>query len=107
MIWKIEYTKRALSDLDSIYDYIANILLEPGIAKSLVSLIMKSVRSLDQMPNRHHLSKQESLRQQGVRIMSVKNYLVIYQPCEEEKSVRILRIIYGGRDISKQLIESE
>ena len=107
MIWKVEYTKRALSDLDAIYDYIANVLLEPGIAKSLVSLIMKSVRSLDQMPNRHHLAEQESLRQQGVRIMPVKNYLIIYQPCEEEKSVRIIRIIYGGRDISKQLIESE
>ncbi len=107
MIWKIEYTKKALSDIDAIHDYIANVLSEPGIAESLVLLIMKSVRSLEQMPNRHHLAEQDALSKQGIRIMPVKNHLVIYQPCEEKKTVHILRIIYGGRDISKQLIESE
>lgn len=107
MIWEIVYTRNALSDLDGIYEYISNVLLEPGIAKSLVSHIIKEVRGLNQMPHRHHLAVQETLRAQGIRIMSVKKYLVIYLPCDEDKTVQILRIIYGGRDISKQLIETE
>ena len=41
MIWKIVYTRNALSDLDGIYEYISNVLLEPGIAKSLVSHIIE------------------------------------------------------------------
>lgn len=105
MIWKVEYTQTALSDLDEIYNYISNILLEPGIAKNLVGLIMKEIRGLEQMPNRFHSAEQEHLQQKGIRIMVVKKYLVVYLPDEKSKCVRILRIIYGGRDTSKQLIE--
>ncbi len=107
MIWKIVYARNALSDLDGIYEYISNVLMEPGIAKSLTSHITEEIRGLNQMPHRHHLAEQESLRVRGIRIMSVKKYLVLYLPCDEDKTVQILRIIYGGRDISKQLIETE
>lgn len=35
--------------------------------------------------------------------MRVKNYLVLYYPDEENNTVYVLKIIYGGRDIAKQL----
>lgn len=38
MKWTIAYTKKALDELEGIYDYIANSLIEPNIAKSLIDL---------------------------------------------------------------------
>ena len=37
--------------------------------------------------------------------MRVKNYLVFYYPNEKQATVYITRIMYAGRDISKQLSE--
>jgi len=35
MIWKVIYTESAYQDLDGIFDYIADVLLEPVIAQNL------------------------------------------------------------------------
>lgn len=103
MNWKISYTQKALQDLDGIYEYISKVLVEPVIAKRLVTLMMKEIRELKSLPMRHHLFDEEPLKSQGLRIMPVKNYLVAYIPKEDEHTVYIIRIMYGGRDISKQL----
>lgn len=103
MNWKISYTQKALQDLDGIYEYISKVLVEPVIAKRLVTLIMKEIRELESLPMRHHLFDEEPLKSQGLRIMPVKNYLVAYIPKEADHTVYIIRIMYGGRDISKQL----
>ena len=103
MKWKISYTKKALNDLDGIYEYISKILVEPEVAQKLVTLIMKEIRGLEAFPMRHHLFDEEPLKSQGLRIMPVKNYLVAYIPDKEENTVYIVRIMFGGRDMSKQL----
>ena len=103
MNWKIAYTKKALQDIDGIYEYISKVLHEPAIAQKLVTLIMKEIKGLETLPMRHHLFDEEPLKSQGLRIMPVKNYLVAYIPKEDEHTVYIIRIMYGGRDISKQL----
>ena len=43
---------RALRDLDGIYDYIANTLLEPGTARDLSERIENAILSLEMMPYR-------------------------------------------------------
>lgn len=103
MKYKINYTKSALDDLDAIYDYIAFSLKEPSIAENLISCILQSARTLEEMPNRHRICDEEVLQKQNIRIMPVKNYIIVYIPDEEKKTVTILRVMYGGRDISKQL----
>ena len=103
MNWKISYAKKALQDLDGIYEYISKVLIEPVIAQNLVTIIMKEIGGLETLPMRHHLFDEEPLKSQGLRIMPVKNYLVAYIPKEDEHTVYIIRIMYGGRDISKQL----
>jgi toxin ParE1/3/4 len=42
----------------------------------------------------------------GLRFFPVDNYLVFYLPKETDKMVYIVRIMYGGRDIRKQLRET-
>ena len=105
MNWKIVYTKKALEELDSIVDYISNVLLEPKIAENLFNLIIREIKGLNQMPMRNKLWDDEPWRSQGIRVMRVKNYFVFYYPNENETTVYITRIMYAGRDISKQLSE--
>lgn len=103
MNWKIVYTKKADEELESIYEYVSNVLGEPMTAKNLVETIMKNIRSLEQMPKRYRAYADEPWHSRGLRVLPVKNYLVFYLPVECEKTVYIVRIMYAGRDIAKQL----
>lgn len=107
MKYQIFYTDSAKQDLKNIYRYICDSLVEPEIAEKLTDKIMKSIRSLDEMPQRYRLFDEEPWRSCGLRILPVNNYLIFYLSDEEKTVVTILRIIYGGRDISKQLSETQ
>jgi toxin ParE1/3/4 len=103
MSWRVEYSAQAKQDLKTIYEYIAYSLLVPETANRQAVRIMKEIRSLDEMPFRFKLYDEEPWHSQGIRIMAVDNYFVIYLPNETDNVVSIVRIIYSGRDISKQL----
>lgn len=45
--------------------------------------------------------EREPWHSRDLRIMPVDNYLVFYIPNREEQTVKIMRVIYGGRDIDK------
>ena len=96
----IKYTETAEKELDDIFDYIANTLLEPKTAHDLVSLIIKEVLSLDEMPFRQRLYEDEPWHSKGLRVLTVKNHLVFFLPVESDNTVYIVRIMYGGRDIN-------
>ena len=106
MRMKIVYTHKARQDLREIYEYIAFTLLVPETARSLTDKIMSEVRSLEEFPERNPLYKDEPWHSQGVRFLPVKNYLVFYTVKMESETVSIARIMYGGRDISRQLGET-
>lgn len=103
MKWTVNYTNAAEQDLISIYDYIATTLCAVDTAKNLVRQIMNEIASLDEMPNRYAKYDKEPWVSRGLRFFSVKNYVIFYLPNEESKTVSIIRIMYGGRDIEKQL----
>lgn len=106
MRWNVVYSAQARSDLRNIYEYIAYDLLVPETAAGQTRRIMKEIRALDEMPMRHPLYKDEPWNSQGVRYVPVDNYLVFYLPVEPKNTVNIIRIMYGGRDICNQLIET-
>ena len=107
MSWAVEYTATARQDLRNIYEYIAYNLLSPEIAAGQIQRIIHNVRALDEMPMRHSLCAYEPWRSQGLRFLPVDNYIVFYLPRESINTVDIVRIMYGGRDIQKQLSETE
>ena len=107
MCWKIDYSKNSKTDLQDIYEYIAYELCEPQYAKDQVERIMASVRKLEDMPMRFAVYKEEPWKSKGVRFVPVDNYLVFYLPNEDDKCISIVRIMYGGRDIKKQIEENE
>ncbi len=106
MIFNVVYTSEARQDLRDIYEYIAYELLVPEIASGQVDRIMKAVRSLEQMPMRYRLYEEEPWHSQGLRFLPVDNYLIFYLSDETNNVVNIIRVMYGGRDVKKQLSET-
>lgn len=99
----IAYTVKARQDLRDIYDYIANELLAPETARRMTERIMRDIRTLESMPERNALYQKEPWRSEGLRFLPVKNYLVFYLINGAANTVFIVRIMYGGRYISRQL----
>lgn len=106
MIFNVVYSSEARQDLRDIYEYIAYELLEPDTAAGQTNRIMKAARSLEQMPMRHRLYEEEPWHSQGLRFLPVDNYLIFYLPDETNNIVNIIRIMYGGRDVKRQLSET-
>ena len=103
---KVVYTYKARQDLHSIYEYIAFTLLAPDAARHTIDRIMAAVRTLENMPERNPIYKEEPWRRRGIRFIPVKNYLVFYTISTETETVSVARIMYRARDISRQLEEN-
>ena len=104
MKWIVNYTISAERDLRCIYEYISNTLCAPDTAKNLIRKIMDEISSLEEMPNRFARYDNKPWYDRGLRFFSVKNYIVFYLSNEETKTVSVIRILYGGRDVEKQLL---
>ncbi len=107
MSWDIVYTAGARRDLRNIYEYIAYDLLVSETAAVQTQRIMKGIRSLDRMPMRFQLYDEEPWHSEGLRFFPVDNYIVFYLPDETKNIVNIVRIMYGGRDVRRQLSETK
>ena len=103
MKWKINYSEKSLADLDQIYEYICNELLMPETAVKQAEKIMEKIDSLETMPERYKIYEEEPWKLKKLRYFSVGNYLIFYLVNERENIINIVRIIYGKRDIEKQL----
>lgn len=106
MNYQIELTNQAKNDLDEIYGYIAFTLLSPDVAANMYHSIIDCIRSLDSMPLRNALMDDEPWKSRGLRRCFVKNYTIFYLVDETKLIVRIVRIMYSGRDVRYQLSES-
>ena len=87
--------KRAQRDLDGIYTYIAQTLLEPGTALALVEKIDQEILSLEQIPYRWPERRRGAYANRGYRQMLVKNYTVIYRVDEANKQVVVVTVRYS------------
>ena len=101
MKYKVMYTAGAKKDLRNIFRYISEELLAPENA------VGQTERMLDTMPNRNRLYEEEPWHSRGLRFFPVDNYLVFYKTDDETEAVYVVRIMYGGRDVHKQLNQTE
>ena len=106
MSYQIELTNQARNVLDEIYSYIAFTLLSPDVAANMYHSIIDCIRPLDSMPLRNALMDDEPWKNRGLRRCFVKNYTIFYLVDETKLIVRIVRIMYSGRDVRYQLSES-
>ena len=105
MTYDIKLTDQAKRDLRGIYEYIASILMEPQIARNLVRRIIEGLKSLDEMPSRYPIYQEEPWKSRGLHRINIENYSGFYLVAEN--TVQVIRVMYGGRDISSILNESD
>ncbi len=101
----VSYSPDALNDLGEIYAYLANELLVPKTAAALVKRVRKQIRSLDFMPARFALVEWEPWHSMEMHQFSVSNFVVYYLVDNKNRSVTVVRIFYGGRDVEEIINE--
>ena len=99
--YQINYSPAALDDLRSIFNYIALELTAPDTAKNQIDRIRKAVKSLSSFPKKNVTVDWEPRTSMGMRKLPVNNYVIFYTIDEENSSVDIIRLFYGGRNIQE------
>ena len=103
MNYTVTLTEQANADLKDIFKYIAFDLQAVEIAAGQLARLEKAILALDTMPERFRVYDKPKWRERNLRIMPVDNYLVFYIPDHDKYTVTVMRVMYGGRDIDRQL----
>lgn len=103
MKFEVELTERADRDLRNIFLYIAIDLSAPENAERQINRLWDAILSLDELPERYRRYEDEPWHSREMRILSIDNFVILYIPYLKEKVVRVVTVMYGGRDISEQL----
>jgi toxin ParE1/3/4 len=103
MKYTIVISDEAKNDLRQIYNYIAVDLSAPVNAKGQLSRLEENILALSEMPKRFPLYQNEPWNSLGMRYLAVNNYVVFYIPFEDIKTVKIMRILYSGRNVDSVL----
>lgn len=98
--YRITRSEEANQDLADTFDYIAS-KAGPSVAQRFVERLMKACRSLDLGP--HRGAKREELGK-GIRAFGVeRKATIVFSIDDEERDVKIIAVLYGGRDIAKAI----
>ena len=103
MMYEVEVSEQADSDLRGIFEYIAFELQSPENASRQLDHLEEQILSLDTMPERYRKYEKEPWKSRGLHVLPVDNYVVLYISDSNKKVVTILRVMYTRRDIDHQL----
>lgn len=98
--YEIVFTDTAKEELEEIYEYISEHLLEVGAANRLMDKIEQSILRLEQNPYscvEVHIKPHNNI----YRKLVIGNYIALYEVEETYKQVVIYRVLYGKRDYLK------
>ena len=98
-VYTVRYAPQALDDLRDLYSYVAFSLKEPATAQKLVNRIRKAARSLDALPGRYSVVDWEPWQSMGMHRFTDENYLLFYLIDQSTRTVTLVRIVYGGRNL--------
>jgi plasmid stabilization system protein ParE len=93
--YSVKLLPRAYRDLDGIYEYIAETLIEPGIALKLLDTLEDAIFSLEGMPQRGALRKTGAFANKGYRQLFVGNFTALYRIEETAKRVLVVTVRYA------------
>ncbi len=92
--YAVKLLPRAYRDLDDIYAYIAQTLLEPGTAQRLLDALEEAIFDLESLPQRGAPRKTGAYANKGYRQLFVRNFTVVYRVDETQKQVIIVTVRY-------------
>ncbi len=102
--YRIQITDKALSDMEEIYNYIAEQLQAPEAAMGQYNRIADAIETLDTFPERVKLMETEEEYMLGLRQMPIDNFSVFFHIREDR--VIITNVWYSASDIAKRLRDS-
>jgi len=97
MSYNVQYLRRAIQNLQEIYDYISEDSI--SAADKVIDEIDGKVADLEQMPAKYPVYPDKP----AYRRMPVGNYLVFYKIFEDKKLVRIYLVVHGKRSFDSLL----
>lgn len=97
--YKVKINPRAIHELDSIYEYIANEKLASENAKGQVARIKKAILNLDTFPQSHQERKEGRYAGKSYRQLLIDNYIAIFRIDEADKTVYVVTIQYQGQNL--------
>ncbi len=103
MTYAVVTTHQADADLRSIYEYIAFELLAPDNAVGQLGRLEKHILQLADFPEKFSRYENEPWKSRQLRVMPVDNYLVLYIPDSIAQVVTVIRVLYEGMDVERQL----
>lgn len=98
---KIDYSPRALQDMDDIWDYIAKELKNPIAAKRTIDRITTDISRLKQIPFMGPALSSISSFDSDFRFLVSGNYMVFYQV--GDSVITVSRVLYGRRNYPELL----
>ncbi len=93
--YAVKLLSRAYRDLDGIYAYIAETLLEPSTAQKLLDALEEAIFGSEELPHRGAPRKNGAYANKGYRQLFIKNFTVVYRVDEINKQVVIVTVRYS------------
>ena len=103
--YRVIVTPEAQRDIRDIVLYIARELGAPQTALHLEQSLRAEIKTLAKMPKRIKTVDEQSWKDAGIRRTLVKKYYVYFIVDDEAGSVKVIAVIYVGRDQARQLTE--
>jgi len=94
-------SQRARTDLENIYQYISEVLLNPKAADDLMDHFFKSFKNICSFPYSCEAINNEFVKDHSLRKLLVNNYIAFYRA--KDKQIQIVRILFGMSDYQKLL----
>ena len=101
--YDVEVTQIAEQDYNRAEDYIKNELYNQKAAAGLAKKLHEAIKDLSFFPKKYPVCNDDYLRLWEIRFVPVNNYLLFYIVREDEKTVYVLRFLYGRRNWQKIL----
>ena len=96
--YELKMTNRAKKDLDDIYNYISECLMEDKTAQNLINKIERMILRLESFPESCAVIDNLNKKNKVYRKLVINNYIVIYRVDKKYKMLYIVRVVYGGQN---------
>lgn len=95
--YSVKLLRRAVQDIDDIYTYIVEALVEPETALKLVGRLEEAIFSLDTLPHRCPERRSGVYANHGYRQLLMENYTIIFRIDEAHQQVIVVTVRYAPR----------
>jgi len=96
--YRVCISDSAKQDIRAIAAYIKHELQEPAIAEKTTVAILDAIFTLEEIPMRIALVRDDRLAEKQIRSIQAKNYSAFFRIHESMKTVEIIRVLYSRRD---------